>query len=123
MQCPKCKQYMKAIVYEGIEVNRCTNCYGLWFDSFEQEDLKKLSGAEVIDIADVDIGRKQNLKTEIRCPVDHVEMIQETDRQQAHIQFERCPECQGVYFDSGEFRDYKNFTIGEFFRYYFRKGD
>ncbi|MFN2270503.1 MAG: zf-TFIIB domain-containing protein, partial [Anaerolineae bacterium] len=40
MDCPKCQSPMEAVVYESFEVNRCTNCKGLWFDLREQEHLK-----------------------------------------------------------------------------------
>ena len=113
---------MKSIEYKGIEIDRCTNCYGLWFDNFELEDIKKLSGSEVIDMGDVDIGREQNAMDKAFCPNCLTLMTSETDEQQPHIQYERCPKCKGVYFDAGEFRDYKQLTLGEFFKSVFRRG-
>ena len=123
MLCPKCKHYMKPISYQGIEVDRCTHCLGIWFDRFEQEDLKHLSGSEVIDIGDAETGREQNKKTRVFCPKCRTLMMPETDEQQPHIHYERCPQCKGVYFDAGEFRDYKKLTIGEFFRSLFKRAD
>ncbi len=121
MLCPKCKHYMKPIEFKGIEVDRCTRCYGLWFDQYELEDLKKLSGAETIDIGDEDLGREQNKKSKIFCPKCRTLMMPENDEQQMHIHFERCPQCRGVYFDAGEFRDYKKLTITEFFKSIFHR--
>ncbi|MEA3286127.1 MAG: zf-TFIIB domain-containing protein [Candidatus Marinimicrobia bacterium] len=123
MLCPKCKRYMKNIEFKGVEVDRCTNCYGIWFDKFELEDLKKLSGSEVIDIGDTDIGQEQNEIKSAFCPKCRTLMMPETDEQQSHIHYERCPECRGVYFDAGEFRDYKKLTIGEFFKSIFKRDD
>ena len=54
MHCPKCKGYMKSIDFEHVQVERCTKCYGIWFDRFELQDLKVLSGSEVIDMGDPD---------------------------------------------------------------------
>ena len=114
---------MQKITYKDVEVDRCTNCYGIWFDEPEHEDLKKLSGSEVIDIGDVDLGRKQNEKTDIICPKCNKKMLVENDDQQIHIQYEKCPSCQSVYFDAGEFRDFKQLTIKELFRSIFSKKD
>ncbi len=121
MNCPKCKHYMRTIVYEGVEVNRCSECYGIWFDRFELQDLKVLAGSEVIDMGDPDIGQQQNRNTEAVCPRCDVPMTVESDKRQPHIRFEKCPECKGVYFDAGEFRDYKELTIGEFFKSIFNR--
>jgi len=123
MKCPKCKHYMKSIEFEGIQVERCTECYGIWFDRFELQDLKVLSGSEVIDMGDPELGKQQNRNTEVMCPRCEILMTPESDKRQAHIHFERCPECKGVYFDAGEFRDYKQLTLGEFFKSVFNRNN
>jgi Zn-finger nucleic acid-binding protein len=33
---------MASVPYQGIELDRCTKCGGLWLDMLEAEDLKKL---------------------------------------------------------------------------------
>ena len=118
MKCPKCRQYMQRITYQGVEVERCRNCWGIWFDDFELEDLKHMAGSEIIDIGDAERGKEQNENEVIFCPkcVPTMLMISEHDKKQPHIQYERCPECQGVYFDAGEFRDLKELTVKEFFK-------
>jgi len=121
MYCPKCKGYMKPIEYQHTQVDRCTKCYGIWFDRYELQDLKVLAGSEVIDMGEPEVGREQNRQTEAVCPRCDVPMRHEADKRQAHIHFERCPECKGVYFDAGEFRDYKELTIGEFFKSLFNR--
>ena len=60
MQCPKCLSDMEVVTFKTIEVERCTSCKGLWFDMLKQEDLKKLSGSEVIDTGDPEIGKVYN---------------------------------------------------------------
>ena len=35
---------------------------------------------------------------------------------QSHIEYECCSTCHGVFFDAGEFRDFKEETILDFFR-------
>ena len=56
MICPKCEHDLEVVSYNDIEVDRCTNCFGIWFDHREQDELKKLQGAESIDIGDEFVG-------------------------------------------------------------------
>ena len=70
MQCPKCHTDMKKIEYEGVEVDRCYNCYGIWFDFQEQQQLKGKKGATQIDGGDLATGQRANLIRNIYCPRD-----------------------------------------------------
>jgi hypothetical protein len=48
-------------------------------------------------------------------------MIQMTDHKQPHIKYESCTVCYGVFFDAGEFRDYKEVTLAESVRKLLRR--
>ncbi len=63
MQCPKCHASMEKVSFEGVEVDRCAGCRGIWFDFQEQQQLKGVKGAAAIDAGDKAIGRKMNLET------------------------------------------------------------
>ncbi len=107
MICPKCKGNFKKVRYENIEVERCLKCNGIWFDMLEEEDLKEINGAEVIDMPNRRIGRKYNRIENINCPKCSAKMIKMVDKDQPHIWLEKCPVCYGVWFDAGEFTDYR----------------
>ena len=116
MQCPKCNAAFEAIEYASIEVQRCTGCGGIWFDMLKHEDLKRIEGSESIDVGDEALGEKYNVVERIRCPECSSRMIAMIDRNQPHIWYEACTVCYGVFFDAGEFRDYKEKTALDFFR-------
>jgi uncharacterized protein len=116
MDCPKCGHPMEQVVYAEIEVDRCTLCKGLWFDLLEHEQLKAVPGAEQIDTGDPEVGSIFNRDDRISCPRCNALMIRMVDAQQPHIRYESCGVCHGVFFDAGEFRDFKQHTIGDFFR-------
>ena len=116
MECPKCNAKLETISSHGIDVERCSGCYGLWFDMLEKEDLKAIAGSEAIDIGDSDVGRKYNNNKKIKCPECHVAMVSMIDKDQLHIQYEYCSSCHGTFFDAGEFRDLKEHTIIERFK-------
>ena len=52
MTCPKCNASMELVTYEGVTIDRCTQCKGIWFDANEQKWLKEKKGSEVIDNGD-----------------------------------------------------------------------
>ncbi len=97
---------MEKVVHSGIEVDRCTHCFGLFFDVREAERLKKIKGGERVDIGDAEVGRGYNERDRIRCPRDTSLMVRVVDPKQPHIWTETCPVCFGSFFDAGEFRDY-----------------
>jgi Zn-finger nucleic acid-binding protein len=118
MNCPKCTSSMAAIRHGDVEVDRCTGCQGLWFDAFEHEELKELRGPEQIDAAEAPKAGVAPL-VEVRCPRCSVAMIRMVVAGQPHIAYESCGVCHGVYFDAGEFRDFREETLGERLRSYF----
>jgi Zn-finger nucleic acid-binding protein len=121
MKCPKCSAAMAKVVHEGIEVDRCDGCHGLWFDILEHEDLKAISGSEVIDSGPAETGRANDAIRAIRCPACDVPMIRMVVAAQPHISYEACTVCYGVYFDAGEFSDFREETFAESWRSLFGK--
>ena len=113
MQCPKCSAAMEKVVHEGVEIDRCTGCGGLWFDMLEHEDLKAVAGSEAIDTGPVETGRANDAIDRIRCPVCDQPLIRMVVVAQPHIGYESCTVCYGVYFDAGEFTDFPELTFGE----------
>lgn len=107
MNCPKCSATLEAINYNDIEIDRCSDCHGIWFDHREEDELKNLKGAaEVLDIGDSSVGARHDQMENISCPRCNVTMHHVFHNGSVEIRFERCPECKGSYFDAGEFTDY-----------------
>jgi Zn-finger nucleic acid-binding protein len=107
---------MEEVVFETITVDRCTGCQGIWFDALEHEELKKLAGSERIDVGDPARGKIYNEETRADCPVCATPMMRMAVAEQPHIRYEGCKLCGGVFFDAGEFRDFKSKSLLDFFR-------
>ena len=116
MECPKCNSQFKTIEYEGVEVDRCIKCEGIWFDILEHQELKKIKGSESIDSGNPEIGQKYNKIDRINCPKCKTQMIRMVDNKQPHIWYESCSVCNGVFFDAGEFKDFKAYTFSDFMK-------
>lgn len=97
---------MEVITFNEVEVERCTNCYGLFFDHLERETLRRMEGAEILDVGDEFVGARYNEILDVACPKCSTKMEHVLHTDPFEIKFEHCPECKGVYFDAGEFRDY-----------------
>ena len=121
MYCPKCTSAMEKVEYQSIEIDRCTSCHGIWLDWLEAEHLKKLKGSEQIDIGEARQGKIYNKIDKIECPRCRTQMGKMVDNQQPHIWYEYCDICFGIFFDAGEFRDYKEENILDLFKDFFIK--
>ena len=114
MICPKCSAQMEAVTYgaQHITVDRCTQCQGLWFDQGEAEHMRGEWMSELVDNGDVALGKINNTITDCGCPRCGKKMQHVHDAKQPQIGYETCAE-HGMYFDAGEFTDYKYETLLE----------
>ncbi len=109
--CPKCKGALAPVAFGEVVIDRCLTCGGLWFDMLEHEDLRTAAGAEAIDSGDPGLGARYDHVGLIRCPVDDALMVRMVDKAQPRLWFESCPLCFGVFFDAGEFSDFRDESL------------
>ena len=50
LKCPKCGSDLKTEDYQGVEIDLCPDCKGMWFDAGEVESLLAREDAGVINI-------------------------------------------------------------------------
>ena len=117
MNCPKYASLMVKVNFDGVGVDNCAGCHGIFFDEFDKEQLQKMKGAEAIDFGDPEVGRRFNGVDRIDCPRCGSRMIPMVDFDQPHSWFEHCTLCGGMFFDAGEFKDLKHHTLVDFFKY------
>jgi hypothetical protein len=43
VHCPKCEGTLVEITFEGVQIDRCNKCHGVWLDAGE---LERLTGQE-----------------------------------------------------------------------------
>lgn len=119
MQCPKCQSNMDPITLStlkgSVEIDRCSQCHGLWFDIGEAEALKDKWMADYVDLGSPKVGKEHNDIRDVNCPRCGKAMDNLSDPKQKHILYEAC-EDHGMYLDAGEFTDYKYETLLDYFR-------
>ncbi len=112
MQCPKCDGTMAVKNYgRSISINRCGDCQGLFVKPNVLLEMKQEWMSEVLDMGDRAVGRKYDAVDEIDCPECGTRMNKVSDPKQVHIWYEACPQCDGMFFDAGEFTDLKHDTV------------
>lgn len=40
MHCPKCGAALQTMAFEGLQIDRCTGCQGIWLDKGELDVLR-----------------------------------------------------------------------------------
>ena len=114
MDCPRCKLMLRATDYEGIEVDVCDNCWGMWLDTGE---LKRVIDARGMTFSDAE--RKQFAQFRggaapargagaVACPRCGRDMEQVQSDTAIRLEVDRCPE-HGVWLDTGEIKDLQVF--------------
>jgi uncharacterized protein len=116
MDCPKCDSVMEEVTFNTVTVDRCTQCKGIWFQGVEHKELKKMKGAESIDVGSEALGAEYDDLEEVHCPECDTVMATVPDKFQPHIHYEACPKGHGVYFDAGEFKDFKEESLSDFIK-------
>ena len=103
MSCPKCKsETLARFTIEGVAVDRCTACAGVWFDA---EELSQLLSEEAQHIAQL---LKSRLSEQVdgkkgRCPRDASELMRVYSSIDRSVVLDACGECRGIWLDGGEF--------------------
>ncbi len=113
MNCPKCAEIMDEVTENGITIDRCRGCGGMWFDLFEAEDMLETVDVRTVDTGNVLKGIKMDKIRDIKCPKCSIEMQTATDREDPALQFEVCTSCHGYFLDAGELKDMDNVTAAE----------
>jgi Zn-finger nucleic acid-binding protein len=105
MICPTCKSDMIVVEHNKIELDYCTNCQGVWFDSGELELLLESMSLEspeiflnnILDSAGVESSEKKR-----KCPICRQKMKKTNIGQEPAILIDVCQQGDGLWFDGGE---------------------
>jgi Zn-finger nucleic acid-binding protein len=116
--CPKCEGKMELVYYDRVELDRCTNCGGLWFQPAELQALRDdiWMADYILDTGDKKQGKVYNATKEYDCPECAAAMLMENDKEQPHITYETCPNGHGTFLDAGEFTDLVRKTFWDKFK-------
>jgi|GEM_PF-766500 len=99
MNCPKCKIGLRSETIAGLQTDFCSRCAGVWLDSGE---LSKILG--VSNDLPEQIKNSELKPTSLNCPrCENKKMDRFVYHPEARIILEKCPSCEGLWLDKGEF--------------------
>jgi Zn-finger nucleic acid-binding protein len=104
-----------------LEVERCTGCEGLWFDVLEWDDARELEAAGRLDRGDAQRGALHDHDTGLLCPkcgTVPLTRLEVAHHQGLHI--DKCPRCYSAFFDAGEFTSFRELTLLERLRKFWK---
>lgn len=112
--CPQCREPMIACELEGVEIDQCLDCRGIWLDAGELEMLTELAGVDPGGMTAA-LGAAAHIRrTQRRCPRCNRKMQLISVGRPAPVELDRCPVGHGLWFDHGELQAViANFHEGE----------
>jgi Zn-finger nucleic acid-binding protein len=103
MKCPKCKtETLRESAIEGVAVDRCASCDGIWFDAEELGLLLAEDSRHVASLLRGNLHEPADGKKGI-CPRDSSELLRVFSSIDRTVVIDACPDCHGIWLDGGEF--------------------
>jgi Zn-finger nucleic acid-binding protein len=105
MICPVCNSDMIVVEYNQIELDYCTSCHGVWFDSEELELLLKsfnLESSELLLHNLLQSPEAESTEKKRNCPLCKQKMKKTTIGEGHEILIDVCSYEDGLWFDGGE---------------------
>jgi Zn-finger nucleic acid-binding protein len=101
--CVKCNSILDKATFQGLEVDLCPKCGGLWLDRGEIARAAKLPAEELAHLRSLLTGQPgpPPIPTEsvAPCPVCPGSLA-EVMLGEVHVDY--CNKCQGIFLDRGE---------------------
>lgn len=113
MDCPGCKAgagEFKELVLDGVTIDRCERCGGVWLDAGEAEDLYKKSPTprEELQKKKIELLRQWKVsaldpkEVDRTCPRCDKNLVRVNYKDIPGLQVDKCPTDCGMYLDKGE---------------------
>jgi hypothetical protein len=101
VNCPVCREPLIVAEREGIELDACLRCRGLWFDAGELALLAERVGRTLSVAEGGPLAAAATPEKPRQCPRCDKAMEKVTLGQSPRILLDRCP-SHGLWFDHGE---------------------
>ena len=104
--CVKCNSILDKATFQGLEVDLCPKCGGLWLDRGEITRTAKLPAAELTRLRSLLTGKAgpPPVPTENKAPCPSCPgSLAEVMLGKVHVDY--CNKCHGIFLDKGELED------------------
>jgi Zn-finger nucleic acid-binding protein len=114
LTCPQCAGAMNEVKAEAITgyllvLDQCPRCGGIWCDRWELYPVTAAAAAQLDGVDQISL--QQPIRAadhQLECPRCRARMFRLRDPTvPADARIERCPNCDGMWFNRGELRRFK----------------
>jgi Zn-finger nucleic acid-binding protein len=108
MKCPLDNTHMIVVEHEKIELDYCTRCSGVWFDSRELDLLVTVLKSQGYTLPQGGLFTPHQAKVaeaKRKCPICRRNMDKVWVGQQPKVLIDSCPNGDGLWFDGGELNE------------------
>ncbi len=98
MNCPKCRSEIHEMKIEGVDLDFCSGCKGIWFDKDEMAFMVELH----VDMPELEKVKKNAKKTDYDCPRCGSKLEEMKFSKPKDLLVDRCPQCHGIWLDKLE---------------------
>ncbi len=110
MKCPFNEVDLVKEMYEGVELDKCPKCRGLWLDPGELERIQRTQEVdyssrlqEAVNAAAAAYNHERQLQEQaLACPACGVTMEKQEHGFNKWVVIDFCPGCRGIWLDEGE---------------------
>ncbi len=110
MNCSACKNTMSEVVVDGVTIDRCEKCGGVWLDEGEAKDLVKQDPTPQDEMMLVKLRLLREWETaavdpkevDRTCPRCDKRMLRANYKNIPGLHVEKCPGDCGMFLDKGE---------------------
>lgn len=106
LTCVKCNSVLDRATFEGLEVDLCPRCGGLWLDRGEITRAARLPEAEIARLRGLlsSSSGPPPLPTDsaVPCPACDGKLSEVV---LGHVHVDYCGTCHGIFLDRGELED------------------
>ena len=101
-ECPRCVGKLRTQSAEGVEIEVCDNCGGIWLDANELKELSSKTEKTPLSSENCAFEPTEG-KGEMHCPkCSECPLDTFIYAFDSGIELDRCPQCQGIWLDKNE---------------------
>ena len=101
MKCPKClKVEMKKEIYEGVEIDRCPGCKGVFLDKGELTKLVKADQGNIVD--DLKFSPTSDIMDAMAAHCPRCDRDMRAYDVPGEVTVNLCESCAAIFLDQGE---------------------
>lgn len=112
--CPDCKSSLDSRVFDGITIDACQGCAGIFFDSGEVGQVKAKGLALLQEIEDAiapTVEVTQAVDGLRLCPCCNTGMHKFRYQYSSNIVLDECEKCGGIWVQDGELKRIKEYVL------------